>query len=302
MPVPLKWFLAAVLTAGTLTAPASLTAQELTTRCDPPPGSLGRLTQTQKKAFMESQDMIIVGRYADALAELRGLLAQLPQNTPAQSAMAERTAEAALEARDRAYAISLLKPIEEHDGSDCLARTLLARAHAENGQSAERDAEISALTSLHKQAPKSPAGKLDMFLLEKHSLKGGGSVTIWYALRPWGPHNTHLSAEILDASGGTILHIELDSDDGDQVYFRQIRPDLAAKGDRRFSLDLFEPDRTLPDGKIDHPHALIQFFDGLPSYDAVRERILAIAERSDAAQSLLLHSSLQPDDVTHTQL
>ena len=277
MPAPLKLFLATALTAGSLTTQASLTAQQLTMRCDPPPGSLARLTQTQKKAFMESQDMFVAGRYADALGVLRGLLAQIPPNTKAQSAMAERTAEAALEAGERAYAISLLKPIEERDGSDCLARTLLARADAEDGRSAERDAEISALTALHKQAPKSPVGKLDVFLLEQHSLKGGGIVRIWYVLHPWGPFNTHLYSEILDASGGTILRIELDSADSDQVYFREIHPDLAAKGDRRFSLDAFGPN-PLPDGRIDH--ALIQFFDGTPSYDAVRERILAIAERS----------------------
>jgi len=34
------------------------------------------------------------------------------------------------------------------------------------------------------------------------------------------------------------------------------------------------------------PHALVQFFDGAPSNDSVRERSLAIAERSDAAQNL----------------
>jgi len=273
MPVPLKWLLAAALTAGLLTA--SLTAQELTTRCDPPDGSLGRLSRAQKKAFMESQDKFINGHYADALADLRTLLAHLPPNTAAQSAMAERTAEAALEAGERAYAISLLKPIEEHDGSDCLARTLLARADAESGQSAERDAEIAALTALHKQA-NSPASKLDMFLLEKHSLKGGGNVTIWYALRPWGRH----------VSGDMTLRIELDSDDGDQVYFKEVHPDLAAKGDRRYSLDVLGPDPTLPSG-----HALIQFFDGAPSYDTVRERILAIAEHSDAVQNLLRQES-----------
>ena len=284
MLVLLKCSLAAALTAGLLTA--KLTAQELTTRCDPPSGSLERLSRTQKKAFIESQDKFIGGQFADALAELRALLAQLPPNSPAHSAMAERAAEAALEAGERAYAISLLKPIEEHDSSDCLARTLLARARAEDGQSPERDAEISALTALHKQAPNSPAGKLDMFLLEKHSLKGGRIVTIWYALRPWGPHNTHLTAAILNASGDTVLRIELDSDDGDQVYFKETHPDLAAKGDRRYSLDVFGPEQALPNGT---DHNLIQFFDGAPSYDTVRERILAIAENSDAAQSLLRH-------------
>jgi hypothetical protein len=277
MQVPLKLLLATALAAGSLTAHTRLTAQQPTTRCDPAPGSLSSLTRSQKKAFMESQNTFIAERYGEALGELRVLLAQLPQDTPAHSAMAERTAEAALQAGERTYAISLLKPIEERDGTDCPVRTLLARAYAEEGLSAERDAEISALTELHKRAPDSPIGKLDAFLLEQHRLKSGGAVTIAYILRPWGPHKTNLLSEIYDASGSLILHIELDSDDSDQMYFKQVHPDLAAKGDRQYSLDAFT-DRTLPDGTVDH--ALIQFFDGAPSYDTVRERILAIAERS----------------------
>ena len=279
MPVTSKSLLAIVLMVGSLTAQAGLTAQELTTRCDPPPGSLARLTRTQKKAFMDSQNAFIANRYADALGELRSLLAQLPQDTPAQSAMAERTAEAAIYAGEQTYAISLLKPIEARDGSDCPARTLLARAYAEEGRSAERDAEISALTALHKEAPESPAGKLDAFLLEQHSLKGGGAVTIAYFLRPAAPHNTHLLAQVFDASGSLMLHIELDSGDSDQVYFRETHPDLAAKGDRQFSLDAFL-DKAVPGDTSDDRHALIQFFDGAPSYDTVRDQILAIEERS----------------------
>jgi hypothetical protein len=279
MQVPSKLLLAIALSAASLAAQASLTAQQLTTRCDPPAGSLSRLTRAQKKTFMESQNAFVANRYADALGELRGLLAQLPQDTPAQSAMAERTAEAAIYAGDQTYAISLLKPIELRDGSDCPARTLLARAYAEEGQSAERDAEISALTELHKQAPESPIGKLDAFLLEQHNLKGGGAVTIAYFLRPSPPHNTHLLAQIFDTSGSLMLHIELDSDDPDQVYFKQIHPDLAAKGDRRYSLDAFL-DKALPGDTSDDRHVLIQFFDGAPSYETVRERILSIAERS----------------------
>ena len=227
MPVPLKLFLATAVTAVSLAAQVSLIEPQLMTRCDPPPGSLERLTRIQKEVLQKSQGMFIAGRYADALGELRGLLAQLPQNTPAQRAIAERTAEAALEAKERAYAISLLKPIEEHDSNDCPARTLLARAYAEDGRSAERDAEISALTALHKQALTSPAGKLDVFLLEQRGLKCGGMVRIWHVLQPFGPLKTHLFSEIFDGSGSRILTIELDSDDGLQVDFREIHPDLA---------------------------------------------------------------------------
>lgn len=269
---------------GVLVASASLYALELTTRCDPPEGSLERLSKNQQKMFLDLQKLFSAGNYDDALAGLRALLEQLPLNTPAKKAVAAMTAELALETGDRAYAISLLKPIEKQDGGDCSARTLLARAYAENGQPAERDAEIDALTALHKQAPESPAGKLDMFLLERHSLKNKGNLAIGYVLRPYSPHNTYLSAEIFDASGKQVLHIELDSDDGDQGFFKEEHPDRAAKGERRYSLDLFK----VSNGEaVLQQHALIQFFEGKPKYDTVRERILAIAEHSEDAQSLL---------------
>lgn len=283
MHVPVIIVLATAVAAGSLTAHVGLTAQEPTIRCDPPAGSLSSLTRAQKKAFMDSQNAFIANHYADALGELRTLLAQLPPDTPAQSATAERTAEAAIYAGDQTFAISLLKPIESRDGSDCPARTLLARAYAEQGKSAERDAEIAALNELHKQAPESPIGKLDAFLLEQHSLKGGGAVTIAYFLRPAAPHNTHILAQIFDASGNLMLHIELDSDDPDQVYFKEIHPDLAAKGDRRYSLDAFL-DKARPDNASEDRHALIQFFDGAPSYDTVRERIMTIADRATALE------------------
>ncbi|MDT8068763.1 MAG: hypothetical protein ROO76_11435 [Terriglobia bacterium] len=263
---------ATVLISALLLIQTNLAAQGPITRCEQAPGSLGQLNRNQKKLFLKSQDMLAAGRYADAFRELRGLLAQLPQHTPIQSVMAEMTAEAALFAGDRAYAITLLKPLQEHDGSDCLARTLLARAYAENGQPAEREAEISALTELHNQAPDSPIGKLDFFLLEHQSLKSGGTVGIWYALRPWGVMKTHLYAQVLDPSGKATLTIQLNSDDGLQVYFKEKHPDLAAKGERQFSLDVAQPDGT---------GGAIQFFDGAPTYDAVRERILAIAERTE---------------------
>ena len=279
MPVSSELLLATTLMVGLLFAPSSFAAKHFTTRCDQAPGSLGDLSGAQKKTFLKSEDELAAGRYGDAYGDLRGLLAQVPQDAPEHAVMAELTAEAAIFAGERSYAISLLKPVEERDGSDCLARTLLARADAESGESAERDAEINALIELHKQSPKSSVGKLDAFLLEQHKLEDGGMVRIWYGLQPWGPHNTHLYSEILDASGQTIARLELDSDDPDQVYFRQIHPELAARGDRRYSLDAFA-DRTSPDGKVDREHALIQFFDGAPSYDTVRDRILTIAERS----------------------
>lgn len=264
------------LMLGLLIAGASVRAQEPTIRCDPAPGSLSRLSRVQKKAFMKSQDTFNAGRFADALSQLRGLLAQLQPDTPEHLTITERTAEAALFAGDRAAVITLLKPIEEHDGSDCPARTLLARAYAENGETGERDAEIDALSALHSHAPESPAGKLDVFLLEQHGLENGGRVDIWYALRPYGPFNTYLAAMFYNASGDPVGKIELSSYDGDQIEFKRTHPDLAAKGDRQYSLDAFEPDPSSPSGQR---NGLIQFFYGKPSYDTVREIFLAAAKK-----------------------
>jgi hypothetical protein len=276
MPSPTKLLRLIALLAACLVAAGIVNAQELTMRCDPDaPGALSRLSRAQKKAFMKSQDTFIAGHYAAAFSQLRELLSQVQPDNPAHLVMTERTAEAALFSGDRADVITLLKPIEDHDAGDCPARTLLARAYAENGQTAERDAEINALAALHNQAPKSPAGKLDVFLLEQHGLEDGGRVEIWYALRPYGPFNTHLAAMFYSPSGDTVLKIELSSYDGDQAEFKKTHPDLAAKGDRQYSLDAFEPDPTSPNGQR---NALIRFFEGKPSYDTVREIILAAAK------------------------
>jgi ethanolamine utilization microcompartment shell protein EutS len=45
-------------------------------------------------------------------------------------------------------------------------------------------------------------------------------------------------------------------------------------------------DKFIDTGTTDYPHAILKFFDGAQSYDGVRDRILAIAEYSDAAQNL----------------
>jgi hypothetical protein len=270
-------FHAIVLAAGLVALPAKLIAQEFTMRCDPPDGSLSRLNRTQKDVFNKSQDMFIASSYAQATAELRALLGQFPEDSKEHRALAVRAAEAAIYAGDRAYAIKLLKPIEQSEGSECPARTLLARAYAETGQSAERDAVLTALNARHNQDHKSSVGKLDRFLLEYYKLESGRTVSTTYCLRPFGPHNTYLYAGIRDPSGAVILIVELTSDDGDQVDFRASFPQRATKGERRYSLDAWQPNGSAPDTDMTHL-PVIEFYDGRPSYDLVRERIRAIAE------------------------
>lgn len=260
--------------------PLALPAQEPILRCDPPARSLAHLSHSQKQEFMKSQELLSAGRYTEALDKLRALLDDIPDDTPEQYTITERTAEAALEAGERSYAIELLKPFETSSGYDCTALSLLARAYAELRHDKERDAAIAALIALHTKDSLSPAGKLDGFIVEQQHLRNGATVRIWHMLKPFGPHNTQLIAQVRDAQDALLLSIELDSDDADQVYFRRTHPDLAAKGARRYSLDAFMTDNSDPSGQPRTTRSLIHTYDGFPPYNTVRDSILAIANRT----------------------
>ena len=56
-------------------------------------------------------------------------------------------------------------------------------------------------------------------------------------------------------------YVDLESDDIDQVSFKQQHPDKAAAGDRAFSLDTYPTPTS---------QALMRFFDGEPTYEEVR--------------------------------
>ena len=263
-----------------LLAPLALSAQEPVLRCDPPARTLNHLSHAQHQEFTKSQELFSAGRYTDALDKLRALLDQLPEDTPEQYTITEKTAEAALESGERSYAIELLQPLATSSGFDCPALSLLARTYNELHRDKQRDATIAALFALHTQDPVSTAGKLDGFLIEKLPLTNGAKLLVWYALKPIGPHSTQILAQVHDAKGVNLLTVELDSDDTDQIDFRQTHPDLAAKGMRRFSLEAFMPDPTQPGDQTHLSRSHIQFFDGFPPYNTIRDRILAIVTRT----------------------
>jgi tetratricopeptide (TPR) repeat protein len=263
---------------------ASLLAQTVqSTR--PPEDPLAALTPEQRQTFIADATLFNAGKFPEALAGFRALLANLPDGLPAHILTAKFAAEASLNMGDRPYAFALLKPIEAANPDDWQARSLLARYYAENGDKAQRDAELVALVALHKADPQSQIGKLTQFLLERDTLSNGGSVRIWYSLEPWGNFKAYISSRIFDKDGNQVLRVTLESSDFDQPMFVKEHPDLAAKGDRRFSMDGYGPDQKMANGNVTQTHMLFGFFDGRPSYDVVRERIIAIAEGKKAPLS-----------------
>ena len=164
-------------------------------------------------------------------------------------------------------------------------RSLLARAYAEAGDKTQRDSELAALVALHKANPGTPVGKTTQILLEHDTLANGGGVSIWYSLEPWGQFKTYVYSRIFDKDGNQTLRVTLESSDFDQPMWAKQHADLAAKGERMFSMDGYGPDQKQPNGNITQTHMTFGFFDGHPPYDTVRDRILKIAEGQKAPLS-----------------
>jgi Tetratricopeptide repeat len=243
------------------------------------------LTPAQKEAFAAAAKPFAAQHFAEALTQLKPLLAAAPEGSPAQILIAKYTAEAEIDTGDRDDAVALLKPIQAAFPNDWQARSLLARAYAEAGDKTQRDAELAAVVALHKANPDTPVGKATQILLEHDALTNGGSVSIWYSLEPWGRYKTYVYSRVFDKDGNQTLRVTLESSDFDQPMWAKNHADLAAKGERMFSMDGYGPDQKLPNGQITQSHMTFGFFDGQPPYDTTRERILKIAEGKQGPMS-----------------
>lgn len=86
---------------------------------------------------------------------------------------------------------------------------------------------------------------------------------------PFGRFHTRYRFQILsqaDPQTRFTPYYDLESDDGDQMLFRRQHPDLAAAGQREYSLDTYPRINT---------QGLISFFDGEPTYETVRAIVLS---------------------------
>ncbi len=243
-------------------------------------GPLGQLKPEQREQYDAGGRLFAAGKFAESLIIFRPLLKGLPQGSPAQAVVAEFASEAAINTGDFDFAVRTLTPIEAANANDWQAAGLLARAYAQSGQTRKRDAELARLKDLHTRAVTPQIAKLQQVLLERIAEKNG-SIRVWYSLEPWGPYKTYIFARVYDHAGRQVLRITLESGDFDQPLFQKEHPDLAARVERRFSLDGYGEDRKLPNGQVTQTHMTFGFFDGQPAYDVVRARMVQIAEGAE---------------------
>lgn len=146
----------------------------------------------------------------------------------------------------------------------------LMEAYTLGGRTDDRDREHEVMESLGK-AGKLPAQlsyPMDAFEV------AGAQVIVTECVTLCGTYGFRYAFDKVDAQGQLVERVQLESDDVDQPAFRQEHPELAAKGERRYSLDSYQVSRS--NGKVSVNQALYGFLDGLPPYDQVKARVIAI--------------------------
>ena len=83
-----------------------------------------------------------------------------------------------------------------------------------------------------------------------------------------------------------IPYYDLESDDADQSFFKTDHPELAAKGERRYSLDSYPKPRA---------QALMGFYDGEPTYETLRAIVAKSGEKKPLATGSDKKATIAPN-------
>ena len=237
-----------------------------------------KLNPQQKQIFDGAVQAFSVRRYSDALAKFKALLDELPSEV----ILSKFACESALNSGDRAFAVSVLKPIATTDSIDWQAVALLTRACAESGDTACRDRGMARMLDLHRQGI-TPNGMKNYTL--EHVTVGDKMLEIKTSIEPWGYYRVYELGKVSNAQGDVFLQITLESADAEQPLFAKEHPKEAADGQRGFSLDAYLDTGRNSSGQLTQTHYTYSFFVGQPAYDKVREEFIKIASGKATALS-----------------
>jgi hypothetical protein len=237
---------------------------------------LAELTAENRDLFYALREAAKKGNDADVLADGKKLLPALQTGTPLANFVTLLTAESATEVGETSYALSIAKPLFDAHADDWHVAALLTRLYAESGDETLRDQQIVRLIDLHKRTSDPDFAKLHTFPIQKIKLHSGYAVFL-YPFEPLKPHNVYLLALIYTKEDKQDYRIEIDSEEVDQAFFKPKKP-----GDRRFSIDSYRQNETNPNWP--ESQALHGFIDGVFDYDAMRDRMMQIANGEESKQ------------------
>lgn len=226
------------------------------------------LAQAQGSPLDAAGDAIDRKDYSSAEKMLSGYL----QDHPRDSAAMLMLGTARLGAKDSDGAIAELKVLLKAEPMDWNGHIYLAQAYAQKGDWADFDKERKVMKTARDSHARGIELVGDDDVIDVLHV-GGKDYTVQAFYKPRGPH--HTSYVFLHYGNDKKLKdlIECDSDDSSQAMFRQQFPAEAERGERRFSLAVFKADG---DNLVHQP--MLRYYDGEPSYEALRADVLLVIE------------------------
>ncbi len=210
-----------------------------------------------KEKLRFAHEAYLDGRFQDALRVIGDLLRQAPEDSAALNLQGLcyvklENYSAAIDSFRRGLNAH---PDDAYDVAGLLTAYSLSGKAFEAGEQREKLQQLQA------------AGRLPAkfsFLIDKFQLNGQ-NVEVYEFFPPTADKFHYRYSFRISKDGQLAYRIALESDDGDQVFLSQNDPQraeaMAAAGKRRYSLDKYGP----------NTHATFKFYDGEPSYEAVRE-------------------------------
>lgn len=263
-----------MIRAAILTCVVSITLATASAQQTPPPEpqTTPSFSSPDLQAqFEHARQQAASGDWPGALASLKPLHLILPDDVD----LTRFIVEAAIDAGDSAYALSQLKPLVDSKPGNWQELMLMARAYAEAHDAANRDAALTTLEDLHHFGRHAKLNAVQVFLVERVPLEKG-HFDLYYSLVPWSRYNIFEMARVYNAAGQQVSRLTLESNDFEQAQWAKTHTQQAAQGMRFFSMDGYT-EQISADGKHTQTHFTYGFFDGRPTYEAVRDKMAAIA-------------------------
>jgi hypothetical protein len=253
---------AQVLTVPAQTAPA---AQQAAAKPDPD-AQINQQAESRVIASLQSRD------FADALTGAKAILAAGPASPKANKLVGV----VLLDQQKASDSLPYFEKALQLAPGDPTVHGLLLQAYAQSGDKTRRDQQRAILRGFHTDGKHPQFAQIPSYLIETIPV-GDRIVQATEFYEPSGEFHFYYRFNIFDPAGHIQSFIALESDDADQALYAQQHPKQAAAGDRRFSLDGYSKSA---DGNV--TQALYTFYDGQPTYDAVRDLVLKLVQTGKA--------------------
>ncbi len=198
-------------------------------------------------------------------AEAFDLMRQVVASAPGNAHLNLLAAGEAIESMQPDLALQYALKAEQLDPGDWTIHLTLLAAYAGMGNVQERERQRAIVRQFHFDGAHPEAAQSTSFMVEYFPVRNYRVRAIEYFL-PQGEENFAYRFQVYDQSGRQVWSIALESDDLSQPSWIATHHQLAAIGQREYSLE----------GYGEGNHTLYRNFSGKPSYDDVRAEVVKI--------------------------